>query len=72
MTRARSRFTTVVTEEKVDVVAEGHVDLTIDAVSISCDRSMQVDFTTPYYETNQRILVPAGSHLDDLDGAKCA
>ena len=47
----------VITEEKVDVVEEGEVDLTASAVSITCSRWEQVLFTIPYYEASQKVMV---------------
>ena len=62
----RVRFKTVVTDEKVDVVAAGEVDMTISVVSANCPRWQLVSFSSPYYLTRQRILV-RGSTSDDSE-----
>ena len=47
----------VITDEKVDVVEEGDVDLTASAVSITCGRWEQVLFTIPYFVAKQKLMV---------------
>ena len=42
---------------KTKVVADGQVDLTASAVSITCGRWEQVLFTIPYYEASQKVMV---------------
>jgi polar amino acid transport system substrate-binding protein len=49
-------FVPVVTEDKTKVVMNGDVDMTIDVVSKTCKRWGEVDFSSTYYETSQRIL----------------
>jgi polar amino acid transport system substrate-binding protein len=69
----RVRYISVVTDNKVDVVAHGDVDLTASVVSITCSRLRQVAFSSEYYTTVQRALVNANSpfeHLADLDRRK--
>jgi polar amino acid transport system substrate-binding protein len=69
----RVKYISVVTDNKVGVVANGHVDLTASVVSITCSRLRQVAFSSEYYTTVQRALVNANSdlgHLADLDHRK--
>jgi polar amino acid transport system substrate-binding protein len=61
----------VTTDEKIAAVKTGDVDLTIDAVSMSCARWQDVAFSTEYLTTDQRFLVRSDSPLrnaEDLDG----
>ena len=69
----RVEFVPVVTGNKVAAVVDDKVDMTISVVSQTCDRWEQVDFTTTYYETTQRILVPPESPIhgvQDLEGRR--
>lgn len=62
--------------ERIKSVQDGAVDIVVDAVTITCERRQQVDFSTVYYDAHQRVLVPATSRargLQDLGGKRvCA
>jgi polar amino acid transport system substrate-binding protein len=62
--------------QRLPAVNHGTVDIVIDAVTITCSRRQQVDFSTVYYEAGQRVLVPISSKargLQDLGGKRvCA
>ena len=62
--------------QRLPFVAQGKVDIVVDAVTITCARRRQVAFSTVYYDAGQRVLVPITSHargLQDLGGKRvCA
>jgi polar amino acid transport system substrate-binding protein len=61
----------LVTSEKTRSVANQQVDLTISAISMSCRRWEEVDFTAEYYTAHQEFLVRSDSPIRtraDLDG----
>jgi polar amino acid transport system substrate-binding protein len=60
-------FKALTVPERIPFVQQGSVDLVADAVTITCDRRQQVDFSTVYYEAGQRVLVPSGSRAHSLD-----
>jgi polar amino acid transport system substrate-binding protein len=52
--------------QREDAVRQGRVDVVVDAVTITCARRQKVDFSSVYYEANQRVLVPSSSHATDI------
>jgi len=72
----RVHFTAVLTAERTDVVKEGKVDFVVDAITMTCKRSQDVNFSTIYFMAHQKTMVRSTSHardLHDLSGHKvCA
>lgn len=70
------RLKALTVTQRIPSVQNGSVDIVIDAVTITCARRQQVDFSTIYYDALQRVLVPTSSHargLQDLGGKRvCA
>ena len=64
--QAKVKLVTVVTEQKVPFVQQGKVDLTVSAVSMNCERWEDVDFSSPYLTTDQRVLLRADSPVTSL------
>lgn len=52
-------------------VAQGKFDMVASASTITAEREQTVDFSDPYYQANQSLVVPKGSdirNVDDLGG----
>lgn len=57
------------------VLAAGQCDIAASAMTITEDREENLDFSEPYYDSKQSLLVPAGSDItgiDDLSGTSVA
>lgn len=52
-------FKVITTAERLAAVRDGRVDVVADAMTITCERRRQVDFSTVYYDAGQRLLVPS-------------
>jgi polar amino acid transport system substrate-binding protein len=67
-------FVPLETDEKTDPDVVGDlVDMTVSAVSMSCGRWEDVDFSSEYFTATQEFLVPAGTRLatvEDLAGKR--
>src|SRR2546423_1903377 len=74
--RTRYRLVALSVPQRLPFVEQGRVDVVVDAVTITCTRRLEVDFSTPYYDAQQRVLVPVNSHatsIRDLAGQRvCA
>jgi polar amino acid transport system substrate-binding protein len=61
---------------RLAAVRSGEADIAISTTTITCRRREQVEFSTPYYQAGQKVLVTSGSGLaglDDLAGRRvCA
>jgi ABC-type amino acid transport substrate-binding protein len=52
--------------------AQGKFDMAVAATTITPEREQTIDFSDPYYQANQSLIVSAGSDIrtvDDLEGA---
>lgn len=63
---AHYRLVALTVPQRIPFVQDGKVDVVVDAVTITCDRKMQVDFSTVYYDAQQRVLVAANSPATDI------
>lgn len=52
--------------QRIPFVQQGRVDVVVDAVTITCARKQQVEFSTVYYNAQQRVLVPVDSHATGI------
>jgi polar amino acid transport system substrate-binding protein len=70
------QFKAITTAERIPAVQSGSVDVVADAMTITCQRRTQVDFSSVYYDAAQRLLVPINSPIHgagDLGGKRvCA
>ena len=48
--------------DRVDVLADGTVDMVVDTFTINCVRDDRIDFSTQYFTSSQKLLV----RIDDL------
>jgi polar amino acid transport system substrate-binding protein len=66
----------ITTAERLPFVQHDQVDIVADAITITCARRRQVDFSSVYFDAAQRVLVPKNSAargLGDLGGKRvCA
>ncbi|WP_051198196.1 glutamate ABC transporter substrate-binding protein [Gordonia shandongensis] len=51
------------TDDRVDAIVRGDVDLVVKSMSITCSRYRRIDFSVPYYAASQRMLVYRNSGI---------
>jgi polar amino acid transport system substrate-binding protein len=56
---AHIEFVVVPQTDRVKVLQEGTVDMVVSTFSINCARQQDIDFSTEYFRSGQRLLVPA-------------
>lgn len=64
--RERVVFRQLNIADRLPAARSSQVDLVVATVSITCQRREQVDFSTAYLDTGQRVLVNRGSGFTDL------
>jgi polar amino acid transport system substrate-binding protein len=67
------RYVIVPNADREQAVESGEVDIVAETMTITCAREKDVDFSTVYYEANQKILVPDNSAITgpaDLGGKR--
>jgi polar amino acid transport system substrate-binding protein len=62
----RYRLVALTVSQRIPAVQDKRVDIVVDAVTITCSRKRQVDFSTVYYDAEQRVLVPANSSATSI------
>lgn len=63
----------VIRNEGFDAITAGQVtkyDLALSQISITCDRAKVVDFSMPYFQSNQGVIVRKGTKVSTLAEAK--
>ncbi|MGW0733605.1 glutamate ABC transporter substrate-binding protein [Streptomyces sp. NPDC002851] len=56
-------FRAVPTNQRVQAIRSGQVDMVVRTMTINCDRAKDVAFSTAYFKTGQQLLVPNGSKI---------
>jgi polar amino acid transport system substrate-binding protein len=59
--------------DRATAVAKGQVDIVVNTFTITCERQKQVEFSAPYMAVSQRLMVPRGSgvrEVEDLAGRR--
>jgi polar amino acid transport system substrate-binding protein len=60
------RLVALTVRQRIPFVQDGKVDVVVDAVTITCGRKKDVDFSTVYYDAQQRVLVPSNSSATNI------
>ncbi|HEY9314716.1 glutamate ABC transporter substrate-binding protein [Williamsia sp.] len=72
----RVEFRILNSDDRIQALKDGSVDIVVKTMSITCDRLEEIAFSTVYYEASQRILTMRSSGINgvaDLSGKRvCA
>jgi polar amino acid transport system substrate-binding protein len=66
--RERVVFRPLTIADRLTAAKSGQVDLVVATAAITCQRRADVEFSTAYLDTGQRLLVNRGSGFADLAG----
>jgi polar amino acid transport system substrate-binding protein len=61
------RLVALTVGQRLPFVQHNKADIVVDAITINCYRRTLVDFSSVYYDAQQRLLVPAGSSAGSID-----
>jgi polar amino acid transport system substrate-binding protein len=59
------RYKAISDAQRIPAILDGSVDIVAHTMTITCDRQQQVDFSSVYFESHQRVLVPDNSPAKD-------
>ncbi|WP_406294140.1 glutamate ABC transporter substrate-binding protein [Embleya sp. NBC_00888] len=62
----RIQFRTIPPGRRIDVLVDGQADMVVDAMTITCERRQQVEFSGVYLDDALRFLVPRGTKVASL------
>lgn len=60
------RLVALTVPQRFTAVQQGKVDIVVDTITMTCYRRTLVDFSTVYYNAQQRLLVPSASGVKDI------
>lgn len=63
----RIQFVVVDIADRASVVASGQADVTVNTFTVTCARQQVVSFSAPYLTATQRLLVPRGSGIREIE-----
>lgn len=64
----RVQFVVLNIADRVGAIERGQVDLVVNNFTVTCERQQKVEFSTAYLAASQRVLVPAGSGVTEIEG----
>ncbi len=64
------QFVVVNIADRASVVASGQADITVNSFTVTCARQQVVSFSAPYLTATQRLLVPKGSGISQIEDLK--
>jgi polar amino acid transport system substrate-binding protein len=69
----RVQYVVLNVADRAKAVANGQVDMVVNTFTITCERQKQLEFSAPYMAISQRLMVPRGSgvrEVEDLTGRR--
>ncbi|MFJ6655812.1 glutamate ABC transporter substrate-binding protein [Streptomyces sp. NPDC091377] len=61
------RFKAIPTNQRIEAIESGRVDMVVRTMTISCTRLEDVSFSAPYFLTGQQVLAPKTSPVEGYD-----
>ena len=60
-------FIEAISDNRIPFLTDGTADLILSTMTITTDRDAEIDFSTPYYVAEGRVLVPEDSDITGVD-----
>lgn len=63
----RVQYVVLPIADRVGAIERGQVDLVVNTFTVTCERQQKVEFSAPYLAASQRVLVPIGSGVTEIE-----
>ncbi|MFC5632676.1 glutamate ABC transporter substrate-binding protein [Streptomyces bullii] len=61
------QFKAIPTNQRIQAIEDGRVDMVVRTMTINCKRLLDVAFSAPYFKTGQQVLAPKSSPITGYD-----
>ncbi|MEX3099810.1 sugar-binding protein [Streptomyces sp. V2] len=61
------QFRAIPTNERINAIKKGEVDMVVRTMTINCERIKDVAFSAPYFRTGQQVLAPKDTGITGYD-----
>ncbi|MGH3788462.1 MAG: transporter substrate-binding domain-containing protein [Pseudonocardiaceae bacterium] len=65
--QGRVQYVVLDIADRVEAIERGQVDVVVNTFTVTCERQQKIEFSTAYIAAAQRVLVPTGSEVTEIE-----